>query len=199
MSPLPGQPLKPKTVGQPSLGIDVDIVDESGTSVVEDKTAGYLVVRASCPSMTKALWEGKRRYLDEYWSTWDGLWDHGDWAERDSEGFWYIHGRADENINVAGRKVGPGEIENALLQNPLVAEAAVVGVPDERKGEAIVAYVVVFSEAEPGDQFADTLREQVGEFFGKPFRPREIEFVDHVPKNQSGKILRTELRQQHPR
>jgi acetyl-CoA synthetase len=187
---MPNQPLKPCSLGGPGLGMDIDIVDSAGESVADDNERGFLVARDSCPSMTKSLWEGDERYLEEYWSTWEDLWDHGDWAQKDEDGFWFLHGRADDALNVAGRKVGPAEVESALTGHDAVNQAAAVGVPDDTTGTAVVAYVVT----EPGVEETDALREQlrgvVGEELGKPFRPREVLYVDEFPKTQSGKVIR---------
>ncbi|PSQ45527.1 acetyl-CoA synthetase [Halobacteriales archaeon SW_7_68_16] len=192
LMPMPDQPLKPCTLGGPGLGMDVDIVDAAGESVADAGERGYLVARDSCPSMTKSLWEGDERYLDEYWSTFEDppLWDHGDWAQRDDDGFWFLHGRADDAINVAGRKVGPAEVEGALIDHPDVNRAAAVGVDDETTGQAVVAYVVLESGVEESDSLRDRLRGRVGAELGKPFRPRNVLFVDEFPKTQSGKIVR---------
>ena len=150
LMPLPTQPLKPCTLGSPGLGMDVDVVDETGESIADDNERGYLVARDSCPSMTKSLWSGEERYRQEYWSTFSEppLWDHGDWAQKDDDGFWYLHGRADDALNVAGRKVGPAEIEGALIEHEAVNQAAAVGVPDDTTGTAVVTYVVLESGAE---------------------------------------------------
>ncbi|MFB6301805.1 MAG: AMP-binding protein [Haloferacaceae archaeon] len=195
--PMPTQPLKPCTLGGPSPGMDVDIVNEEGESIVETGERGFLVARDSCPSMTKSLWEGDERYLEEYWSTWEGLWDHGDWARRDADGFWFLYGRADDAINVAGRKVGPAEIEGILTGHESVNRAAAVGVPDDTTGTAVVAYIVV----EPGVAETDTLREELRDLVareqGKPFRPREVRFVDEFPRTQSGKVIRRAIAAVH--
>jgi acetyl-CoA synthetase len=190
LMPMPIQSLKPTTLGGPGLGMDVDIVNADGESVADDHERGFLVARDSCPSMTKSLWSGDERYLEEYWSTWDDLWDHGDWAQKDEDGFWFLHGRADDALNVAGRKVGPAEVEGALLEHEAVNQAAAVGAPDETTGTAVVAYVIIEPGAEESDGLRADLREIVGEELGKPFRPREIRFVDEFPKTQSGKIIR---------
>ena len=190
LMPMPTEPLKPCTLGGPGLGMDVDIVDEHGESVREDNERGYLVARDSCPSMTKSLWSGDERYLDTYWSTFEDMWDHGDWAQKDEDGFWFLHGRADDALNVAGRKVGPAEVEGALIDHEAVNQAAAVGAEDETTGTAVVAYVILEEGHEPTDGLREELREQVGEELGKPFRPREILFVDAFPKTQSGKIIR---------
>ena len=190
LMPMPNQPLKPCTLGGPGLGMAIDIVDETGRSIRDDGERGYLVARDSCPSMTKSLWSGDERYLDEYWSTFEDLWDHGDFAQQDDDGFWFLHGRADDALNVAGRKVGPAEIEGVLIDHDAVNQAAVVGVPDDTTGTAVVAYVVLEPDVEPSDELRETLRTVIGEEHGKPFRPRELLFVDAFPKTQSGKIIR---------
>ncbi|GAA0509475.1 acetyl-CoA synthetase [Halorubrum aquaticum] len=190
LMPMPNQPLKPCTLGGPGLGMDVDIVDESGESVKDAGERGYLVARDSCPSMTKSLWSGDERYLEEYWSTFEGLWNHGDFAQRDADGFWFLHGRADDALNVAGRKVGPAEIEGVLIDHDAVNQAAAVGVPDETTGTAVVAYVVLEPGVEPTEALREELTALVGAEHGKPFRPREVLFVDAFPKTQSGKVIR---------
>jgi acetyl-CoA synthetase len=192
LMPLPGMPLKPCTLGKPGLGMDVDIVDSQGESIADDHERGFLVARDSCPSMTKSLWEGDERYLDTYWSSFEDppLWDHGDWAQKDEDGFWFLHGRADDALNVAGRKVGPAEVEGALIDHAAVNQAAAVGAPDDTTGTAVVAYVILDAGYEESDDLRGELRAQVGEELGKPFRPREVLFVDEFPKTQSGKIIR---------
>ncbi|MFB6253939.1 MAG: AMP-binding protein [Halobacteriaceae archaeon] len=190
LMPMPIQDLKPCTLGGPSLGMNIDIVNSQGESIADEHKRGFLVALDSCPSMTKSLWEGDERYLNEYWSTFEDMWDHGDWAQKDEDGFWFLHGRADDAINVAGRKVGPAEVEGALIDHPAVNQAAAVGVPDETTGEAVVTYVIPEPDVTPDDKLATELREHVGEQLGKPFRPREVLFVDEFPKTQSGKIIR---------
>ncbi len=190
LQPLPTQSLKPCTLGGPALGMDVDIVNARGESIADTGEQGYLVCRSSCPSMTKSLWSGDERYLEEYWSRFEDLWDHGDWARKDGDGLWFLHGRSDDVLNVAGRKVGPAEVEGALIDHPAVSAAAAVGAPDDTTGTAVVAYVVLVDPADESDDLREDLREQVGAELGKPFRPREILFVDELPKTQSGKIVR---------
>ncbi|PSP83631.1 acetyl-CoA synthetase [Halobacteriales archaeon QS_6_64_34] len=190
LMPMPIQELKPCTLGGPGLGMDVDIVDEVGESIAETGERGYLVARDACPSMTKSLWSGDERYVGEYWSRWDDLWNHGDWAQRDDDGLWFLHGRADDALNVAGRKVGPAEVEGAAMDHPAVNQAAAVGVPDETTGTAVVLYVVLEPDRDPTDSLRESVSTTVGDRLGKPFRPREVLFVDAFPKTQSGKILR---------
>ena len=187
---LPIQPLKPCTVGGPGLGMDVDIVDQDANSVVDNHERGYLVARDSCPSMTKGLWQNDERYVDEYWSTWEDIWDHGDWALEDEDGFWYLLGRADDVINVAGKRVGPSEVESALLNHSSVSQVTAIGVPDETKGEAIVCYVITNNGVSEGESLRSDLANGVQAQLGKPFRPREILFVDEFPRTQSGKVVR---------
>jgi acetyl-CoA synthetase len=190
LQPLPIHSLKPGTLGGPALGMDVDIVDASGESIADDHEQGYLVAKSSCPSMTRSLWSGDERYIEEYWSRFSDMWDHGDWAQKDAEGFWFLHGRSDDVLNVAGRKVGPAEVESALIEHEAVNAAAAIGAPDDTKGTAVVTYVILEDGYEESESLATELRAQVGEELGKPFRPREVLFVDEFPKTQSGKIVR---------
>ena len=192
LMPLPIQGLKPSTLGGPAPGMATEVVDEKGIPVRGRK--GYLVCTRPAPSMTRGIWGDAERYLETYWSRFPGWWYHGDWASVDEDGHWFLHGRADESMNVAGRKVGPAEVEEAMLQHPGVAEAAVIGVPDELKGEAIVGYCVLKAGAVAD---ARAVSETVVRVMGATFRPREVRFVAELPKTQSGKIVRRLLRQQH--
>ncbi|HWQ52882.1 MAG TPA: AMP-binding protein [Bryobacteraceae bacterium] len=190
--PLPIQPLKPSSLGAPAPGIATEVFDEDGRPVRGRK--GYLVCTKPAPSMTRGVWGDPRRYLETYWSRWPGVWYHGDWASVDEDGHWFVHGRADESMNVAGRKVGPAEVEEALLRHPDVAEAAVIGAPDELKGEAIVAFVV----ARPGTTPSlPSLCAHVADVMGTAFRPREVYLVRELPKTQSGKVVRRLIRRQY--
>jgi acetyl-CoA synthetase len=190
--PLPIQPLKPCTLGGPAPGMATEVVDEHGVPVRGRK--GYLVCTAPSPSMTRGIWNDPQRYLATYWSRFPGMWYHGDWASVDQDGHWMLHGRADESMNVAGRKVGPAEVEEAMMQHPGVAEAAVIGVPDELKGEAIVGYAVARAGATvDGAAVGNT----VARVLGPMFRPREVLVVSELPKTQSGKIVRRLIRLQY--
>ena len=190
--PLPIQPLKPCTLGGPAPGMATECVDESGRPVRGRK--GYLVCTKPAPSMTRGIWGDPARYIETYWSRFPGMWYHGDWASVDEDGHWFLHGRADESMNVAGRKVGPAEVEQAMLQHSGVAEAAVIGVPDELKGEAIVGYAVAKADVKLD---AAAIAATVVRELGPTFRPREIVVVDALPKTQSGKIVRRLLRQKY--
>ncbi|MFN3321996.1 MAG: AMP-binding protein [Bryobacteraceae bacterium] len=190
--PLPIQPLKPCSLGGPAPGMATEVFDEDGRPV--RGRMGYLVCTKPAPSMTRGIWGDPERYIETYWSRWPGVWSHGDWASVDDDGCWFLHGRADESMNIAGRKVGPAEVEDALIQHPSVSEAAVIGVPDALKGEAIVAFVVERPGAEV-DQ--EALGEHLVEVLGPTFRPRSIRKVRELPKTQSGKIVRRLIRQKY--
>ena len=190
--PLPIQALKPSSLGGPAPGMATEVVDEDGRPV--RGRMGYLVCTKPAPSMTRGVWNDPQRYLETYWSRFPGMWYHGDWASVDADGHWFVHGRADESMNVAGRKVGPAEVEEAALANPAVGEAAVIGVPDEIKGEAIILFAVPRAGAAPApDDVARTVVEQMG----AAFRPREVHIVAELPKTQSGKIVRRLLRRHY--
>lgn len=188
LSPSPLTPLKPCTVWGPGLGMDVDVFDEEGKPVRGE--VGYLVLKKPCPSMTKGFWKDPQRYLDTYWSKWPKVWYHADWALVDNEGFWFILGRADDTIKVSGRRVGPGEVESALLEYPGVSEAAAVGVPDEIKGEEVACFVVLKPGTAPSKDLKEALRSQVAKVIGEAFKPKEIRFVGQLPKTRSGKVVR---------
>lgn len=118
------------------------------------------------------------------------MWDHGDWAQKDEDGFWFLHGRADDALNIAGRKVGPAEVEGAAMELDAINQAAAVGVPDDTTGTAVVLYVIAEDDIKETEELRENAREMVGTKLGKPFRPREVLFVDEFPKTQSGKIIR---------
>ncbi|MBZ5516081.1 MAG: AMP-binding protein [Acidobacteriia bacterium] len=190
--PLPIQPLKPCTLGGPAPGMATEVFDDDGRPARGKK--GYLVCTRPAPSMTRGLWNAPGRYLETYWSRFPGAWYHGDWASIDEEGCWFLHGRADETFNVAGRKIGPAEVEQALIGHPMVSEAAVIGAPDEVTGEKIVAFVVLKPGAESAPALNGQLRSQVAKTLGAAFRPRSIYVVTELPKTQSGKIVRRAIR-----
>ncbi len=186
--PSPIMPLKPSTLGYNGLGMATDVVNEEGESVVGE--VGYLVCKKPAPSMTRGLWKDPERYIATYWSRFENMWFHGDWALRDEDGYFYILGRADDVIKVAGKRVGPAEIETAANKHPSVAETAAIGLPDPVKGEAIALYVVL----KPGHEPSERLREEVSNYvvreLGKPFKPSKILFVKDLPRTRSGKIMR---------
>ncbi len=188
LAPLPITELKPGTLRGPGLGMDVDVFNEEGKSIRGE--VGYLVCKQPAPSMTKAFLNDKQRYLDTYFSKWPEVWNHGDWATVDEEGFWFLRGRADDTIKVAGRRTGPAEIEAALIDHPAVVEAAVIGVPHEIKGNEVVCFVVLAEKIEKSPELAEELKQQVVKAMGKALTPREIHCVSALPKTRSAKIVR---------
>lgn len=195
LSPLPVQPMKTCSLGGPALGKDIDVYDDDGHPVRGG--IGHLVCKNPCPSMTKGFLNDPDRYLDTYFSRWPDVWYHGDWAMVDDDGFWYLFGRSDDTIMVAGKRVGPAEVEAALLRNPAVVEAAAIGVPHELKGEAIVAFAVLGSKAEVSDSLREELYHAVVDIFGKSLAPEAILFVNAIPKTRSAKILRSSIRRKY--
>jgi acetyl-CoA synthetase len=193
LSPLPITELKPCTLRGPALGMDVEVVGPDGSPVPRGEV-GELVCRQPWPSMTRGVWRDPDRYLETYWRRFAGVWVHGDWASVDEDGFWFLHGRSDDTISVAGKRLGPAEVESVLTRHPAVAESAAVGVPDPIKGEAIWCFVVTRPDAEPGDELALELRRLVAEHLGKSFRPARVVFVPELPKTRSAKIVRRAIR-----
>ena len=192
LSPLPIDALKPCSLVGPGLGMAVDVWNEAGESVRQE--VGYLVATAPAPSMTRGLWNDEQRYLDSYWSRWPGIWNHGDWAYVDEDGQWFLHGRSDDTLKVAGRRIGPAELEGALIETGKVSEAAAIGVPDEIKGTEIVCFAVLAPGLEPSAELASELENAVVERLGKVDRPRAVLFVDDLPKTRSAKIVRRLVR-----
>ena len=193
--PLPIQRLKPCSVGGPAPGMASDVINEAGLPVRGE--TGYLVCKKPAPSMTSGIWGDPERYIAAYWSRFPGWWYHGDWASIDADGDWFLHGRADESMNVAGRKVGPAEVEEILCGHPAVSEAAVIGVPDETKGEDIVTFVVM----KPGNRATHTSTDELCSYLvkemGAAFRPRAVCIVAELPKTLSGKIVRRLIRRRY--
>jgi len=180
------KPIKPSSFNSICLGMNPDVYRPDGTSA-DDNEVGELVVEPPWPMMTAGFWNDEQRYLDTYFSRWPDKWVHGDWASHDADGNWWLHGRSDDTLMIAGKRVGPAEVESCLVNHDAVAEAAVVGVPDEVKGEAIWCFVVVREEV---DGLTDELVEVVVEGLGKAFKPGRIEIVSALPKTRSAKILR---------
>jgi acetyl-CoA synthetase len=193
LSPLPITPLKACTLRGPALGMDIDVWGPDGAPVPPGEV-GELVCKQPWPGMTRGIWKDPQRYLDTYWSRWPDVWVHGDWASVDEDGYWFLHGRSDDTLKIAGKRLGPAEVESALAHHPGVAESAAVGIPDEVKGEAIWCFVVLRPTATPGDDLAAELAGVVAAHVGKAFRPSRILFVDELPKTRSAKIVRRALR-----
>ena len=198
ISPLPGATAtKPGSCTQPLPGIDVDIVDDHGKPVKGADAGGYLVIKKPWPSMLRTLWRDNDRYISAYWEKFkQGYYVAGDSAHRDKDGYYWIMGRIDDVLNVAGHRLGTMEVESALVAHPRVAEAAVVGKPHEIKGESVFAFVVFRGERPTGDTSAlvKELRDWVAEQLGAIARPDDIRFADNLPKTRSGKIMRRLLK-----
>lgn len=186
------RPLKVASFAGPNLGIAADVVDDSGQPVRGQ--VGELVIRGPWPGMTRGFWKDPDRYLNTYWSRWPGIWYHGDWASIDEDGFWYIHGRSDDTIKVAGKRAGPAEFESALVAHPAVLEAAAIGVPHPLKGEAAVCFVVLKPGYTPSEELRRELKRQVADVLGKALRPEEVKFVAQIPKTRNGKVMRRVVR-----
>jgi len=186
------RPLKPCAFSGPVPGMDADVVDESGKPVRGE--VGELIIRKPWIGMTRGFWRDKERYLETYWSRFEGVWVHGDFAAVDEDGLWYILGRSDDTIKVAGKRVGPAEIEAILNGAPVVTESAAIGVPHDVKGEEIVAFVVLTDGVEPSEDLRRELMELVTNELGKPLRPREIKFVSTLPKTRNAKVMRRVIR-----
>jgi acetyl-CoA synthetase len=193
LSPLPITSLKPCTLRGPALGMDVDVWDAEGRPVGPGEV-GELVCKQPWPGMTRGIWKDTERYLDAYWRRFPDVWVHGDWASVDADGFWFLHGRSDDTMNVAGKRLGPAEVESALAHHPAVAESAAIGVPDEVKGEAIWCFVVLNPGHREDEELAGQLKAVVSEHLGKSFKPSRILFVEELPKTRSAKIVRRALR-----
>ncbi len=186
LSVLPVMPLQPCTVGCPVPGFDADIFNDTGKRVNE----GYLVIKKPWPSMTRGLFADPSRFLDIYWSKYKDVWYHGDLVLVNSDGLWYIKGRADDVIKVAGHRIGTAEVEAAAASHPAVAEVIAVSRPDELKGEAIVVYIVVKDAYKAEKILADEIVIRVEEAIGRFARPQEVKIVTELPKTRTGKLVR---------
>ncbi len=193
LSPHPITPLKSCTLRGPALGMDLDVFGPDGTAVARGEV-GELVCKQPWPAMTRGLRGDPERYLDTYWRRFPGVWVHGDWASVDEDGYWFLHGRSDDTMNVAGKRLGPAEVESILADHPAVAESAVVGVPDEVKGEAIWCFVVAKPGAPTDEALAAVLTALVADHLGKAFKPSRVLFVPELPRTRSAKILRRAIR-----
>jgi acetyl-CoA synthetase len=195
ISPLPGVTSgKPGSAMKPLPGVSAVVVDDVGKPV-EKGEGGYLVITEPWPSMLRTLWGDDQRFVDTYWSRFEGLYFAGDGAKRDDDGDIWFLGRVDDVMNVSGHRMSTTEIESALVSHPKVAEAAVVGATDATTGQAIVAFVILRSEAgDGGPDVVAELRAHVAKEIGGIAKPRQIMVVEELPKTRSGKIMRRLLR-----
>jgi acetyl-CoA synthetase len=185
-------PLKPCAFSAPCPGIAADVVDDSGQPVRGQ--VGELVIKAPWIGMTRGFWKDPQRYIDAYWSRWPNTWVHGDFAVIDEDGLWYILGRSDDTIKVAGKRLGPAEIESILVSHPAVLESAVIGAPDEIKGNEVIAFCVLMANDLANDELRRELRDLVARALGKPLAPREVLFVNDLPKTRNAKVMRRMIR-----
>ena len=192
LSPTPAGPIKECSLGGPALGMAMDVVDAEGTPVRGG--VGELVCRKPFPGMTRGFWRDPERYLETYWRRIPGLWVHGDWASVDEDGFWFLHGRSDDTLNIAGKRIGPAELESAAVGHPAVAEAAAVGIPHEVKGEVAWVFCVLVPGHEESEELARDVGAAVGTELGRAFAPDRVLFVPALPKTRSAKIVRRAVR-----
>ena len=192
LSALPITPLKPCSLVGPALAMAVDVYDAAGKPLREG--VGELVCTKPWPGMTRGIWGDPERYISTYWSRWPNVWVHGDWASIDADGDWFLHGRSDDTLNVAGKRLGPAEVESILAEHAAVAESAAVGVPDELKGEVILCFAVLKTGHLASVSLRDELRNRVALGLGKAFAPEDVRFVAELPKTRSGKIVRRVIR-----
>ena len=195
ITPLPGAtPAKPGSATLPFFGVFPEVVDDKGKAVPRN-TGGKLVIRKPWPSMLRGIWGDKKRFKEVYWSEVKGSYFTGDGCRQDEDGYFWIVGRIDDVLNVAGHRIGTAEVESALVSNQKVAEAAVVGRPDELKGQALVAFVTLKSGVNATPELREELRQHVGKEIGPVAKPDDIRFAEALPKTRSGKIMRRLLKQ----
>jgi acetyl-CoA synthetase len=194
ISPLPGiTAAKPGAAMRPLPGVAADVVDDQGNSV-PNGGGGFLVVREPWPSMLRTIWGDDQRYIDTYWSRFEGMYFPGDGAKKDEDGDLWLLGRVDDVMLVSGHNISTTEVESALVSHPKVAEAAVVGATDPVTGQAIVSFVILRGSVEESDDIASELRNHVAKTLGPIAKPRQILVVPELPKTRSGKIMRRLLR-----
>jgi acetyl-CoA synthetase len=189
---FPVAPIKPCSFAGPIPGMAAEVLGEDGRPVRGQ--VGELVVTRPWPGMTHGFWKDPARYEQTYWSRWPDVWVHGDWAYIDEDGFWYLQGRSDDTLKIAGKRLGPAEVESVLVGHPSVAEAATIGVPHEVKGEAVVCFVVLRPGVEPSETLRRELGERVSAHMGRALRPERVLFVADLPKTRSAKIMRRVVR-----
>lgn len=184
-------PIKPCGFSAPCPGMDADILDENGNSVGANQV-GELVIKKPWIGMARGFWKERERYLETYWNRFEKIWVHGDWAMKDADGHWFILGRSDDTLKVAGKRVGPAEVESILVAHSAVAEAAVIGVPDEIKGTKMIAFVVL--KTDETENLEIELKNAVAKDMGKPLAPSKIHFVSAIPKTRNAKVMRRVIR-----
>ena len=185
-------PLKPTTFSGPCPGIAADVFDENGQSVTNQ--VGELVIKAPWIGMTRGFWKNPKRYEETYWSRWPNVWVHGDWAVKDQDGMWYILGRSDDTIKIAGKRLGPAEVESILVNHPGVIEAGAIGIPHDIKGSELVVFCVLAPDFSPSENLKEELIRMVVDQMGKPLAPKRVHFVSDLPKTRNAKVMRRMVR-----
>jgi len=193
ITPLPCVPLKAGSAGKPFPGIIADILDKKGRRVPVGK-GGYLVIKNQWPSMIRNIFNDPKRYIKTYWSQIKGVYFTGDVAFRDKDGYFWIQGRMDDVLKIAGHRIGTAEVESAFASHKLVVEAGVIGVPDEVKGEVIKAFIILKQGVKQSDSLVQDLKQQVRRTLGPMAVIKDIAFVNKLPKTRSGKIMRRVLK-----
>ncbi|HCK67487.1 MAG TPA: AMP-dependent synthetase [Anaerolineae bacterium] len=188
----PLRPLKPCAFSAPCPGMNADVVNEDGKPLRD--SVGELVIKSPWIGMTRGFWKDKQRYLDTYWSRWDNVWVHGDFAAIDKDGLWYILGRSDDTIKIAGKRLGPAEVESILVKHKDIVEAAAIGVPHEVKGSELILFAVTKPNVERSAALRQELSKMVISEMGKPLAPKEILFVNDLPKTRNAKVMRRMIR-----
>jgi acetyl-CoA synthetase len=186
------KPIKPCCFHGPVPGMDADVLGEDGHPV--RNSVGELVVRQPWVGMTRGFWRDPDRYVDTYWSRFPDIWVHGDWAEIDEDGFWFIRGRSVDTLKVAGKRVGPAEVESAAVAHPAVQEAAAIGIPHEIKGETVLVFAVLRPGHDASATLAEDVRQTVARQLGAALRPERVCFVRDLPKTRNAKIMRRVIR-----
>ena len=185
-------PLKPTTFSGPCPGIAADVFDESGQSITNQ--VGELVIKAPWIGMTRGFWKNPKRYEETYWSRWPNVWVHGDWALKDQDGMWYILGRSDDTIKIAGKRLGPAEVESILVNHPGIIEAGAIGIPHKIKGSELVVFCVLAPDFSPSENLKQELIGMVVDQMGKPLAPQRVHFVSDLPKTRNAKVMRRMVR-----
>jgi acetyl-CoA synthetase len=193
ITPLPITPLKPGSAAKPFFGVDIDVLNEQGKPVPAGEE-GFLVIKKPWPGMLRTLFKDPDRYREQYWGKFEGVYQTGDSARRDKDGYVWVIGRIDDVIKVSGYRLGTAEVESALVSHPAVSEAAAIGLPHELKGNAIHTYVILREGVSGDDKLVEVLKEHVGHELGPIAKPESITFVPSLPKTRSGKIMRRLLR-----
>src|SRR5437867_8291486 len=187
-------PQKPCSFASPLPGMAADVVDDQAKSI--RGRVGELVIRKPWIGMTRGFWKDPddKRYLETYWSRFENVWVHGDFAAIDADGQWYILGRSDDTIKIAGKRLGPAEVESILVAHPSVKEAAAIGVPDEVKGQAVVCFCVLKPAESPSQTLREELKRAVATQLGKSLSPKDVRFVADIPKTRNAKVMRRIIR-----